>query len=95
MNRMTADEKAIQVCRLLRTMPAVMTPKQFLSHFLLSNNQEIAYLRRFWAQETGIASTMELVQAMRNEINSTEVGRQAWTSFILQEVSRCSPSYST
>ncbi|KNZ51513.1 hypothetical protein VP01_391g1 [Puccinia sorghi] len=62
----------IQVFKLLHTILAVMTLKQFLCQFLISDNPEIAFLRCFWAQETGIPqqwnlcgqSAMKSIQSM-------------------------------
>ncbi|PLW44064.1 hypothetical protein PCASD_04831 [Puccinia coronata f. sp. avenae] len=39
---------------------------------LESPHSDLASLRRFWAQPTGIESTMQLVQALRKEITKTE-----------------------
>jgi hypothetical protein len=80
------EQKILQICQALRTAPSVMTPKQFIHQFIESGNSDIAYLRRFWAT-SGIDSTMELMAALRNEINRTDAGRQAWYTFIRQEVS--------
>jgi hypothetical protein len=63
-----------------------MTPKQFMQRYIESESSEIAYLRRFWATSNGIESTFELVDSLRQEINRTNVGRQVWSNFILQEV---------
>ncbi|KAA1124263.1 hypothetical protein PGTUg99_020108 [Puccinia graminis f. sp. tritici] len=78
------DQKILEICQVLRTSPVVMTPKQFIHQFIESDNSDIAYLRRFWAT-SGIDSTMALMTTLRNEINRTDAGRQAWYSFILQE----------
>ncbi|EFP90575.2 uncharacterized protein PGTG_16601 [Puccinia graminis f. sp. tritici CRL 75-36-700-3] len=78
------DQKILNLCKELRTPPAVMTPKQFIHQFIESENSDIAYLRQFWAS-SGIDSTMALMGALRNEINRTDVGREAWYHFILQE----------
>jgi hypothetical protein len=86
MESISIDDKILRICQELRTLPCVMTPKQFMQRYIESGNSDIAYLRRYWAQSTGIDSTMELVSALRNEIKRTEVGRNAWSSFILQEV---------
>ncbi|KAA1070445.1 hypothetical protein PGT21_012403 [Puccinia graminis f. sp. tritici] len=85
MESISIDDKILRICQELRTLPSVMTPKQFMQRYIESANSDIAYLRRYWAQSTGIDSTMELVSALRNEIKRTEVGRNAWSSFILQE----------
>jgi hypothetical protein len=63
-----------------------MTPKVFFQHFLQSAHSDLALLRRFWAQPTGIESTMQLVQALRKEITKTKVGVAAWGDLIQNEV---------
>ncbi|KAI7955875.1 hypothetical protein MJO29_007274 [Puccinia striiformis f. sp. tritici] len=84
---MSLDEKVLNVCEILRTLPQVLTPKQFVTQFLQSNNSDIAYLRRYWAQPRGIESSMELARSLRNELARTETGREAWQLFIKEEVS--------
>jgi hypothetical protein len=71
------DQKILNICQVLRTSPVVMTPKQFIHQFIESGNSDIAYLHRFWAT-SGIDSTMALMATLRNEINHTDAGRQAW-----------------
>ncbi|POV97549.1 hypothetical protein PSHT_14513 [Puccinia striiformis] len=71
---------------MLRTLPQVMTPKEFMIHFVRSTNPEVAYLRRLWAVPRGIPSSMDLVRSMRNELTNTPEGRDAWDDFIQQEV---------
>ncbi|PLW57432.1 hypothetical protein PCANC_01769 [Puccinia coronata f. sp. avenae] len=85
MDHISKDQKALEVCLLLRTLPNKMTPKVFFQHFLQSPHSDLASLRRFWAQPTGIESTMQLVQALRKEITKTEVGVAAWGDFIQNE----------
>ncbi|KAI7949243.1 hypothetical protein MJO28_008064 [Puccinia striiformis f. sp. tritici] len=85
---MSLDEKVLNVCEILRTLPQVLTPKQFVTQFLQSNNSDIAYLRRYWAQPRGIESSMELARSLRNELARTETGREAWQLFIKEEASR-------
>ncbi|KAA1128735.1 hypothetical protein PGTUg99_007731 [Puccinia graminis f. sp. tritici] len=84
----TADHKVLAICQELRSPPHVMTPKQFMVRYIESGSSDIAYLRRFWAQSSGVDSTMELVKSLRNEVNRTDVGRQAWSQFILHEAIR-------
>ena len=80
------DQKVLAICQNLNTLPAKMTPKGFIINFMTSKNLNIASLRRFWAQPTGIDSTMEMVDHLRREIIKLHVGRAAWSSLILQEV---------
>ncbi|KNZ62981.1 hypothetical protein VP01_11g4 [Puccinia sorghi] len=40
----------------------------------------------FLSQATGIESTMELVQGLRNELITTAIGWEAWSSLIFKEV---------
>ncbi|POW03989.1 hypothetical protein PSTT_10686 [Puccinia striiformis] len=71
---------------ILRTLPQVMTPKEFMIHFVQSPNSEVAYLQRLWAVPKGIPSSMDLVRSVRNELSSTPEGRNAWADFIQLEV---------
>jgi len=79
-------QKVLSVCKLLNSTPGKITPKRFLQIFLESEDSEIAYLRRLWAQPRGIDSTMHLVTVMRNEITKTQCGRELWSAFIQQQV---------
>ncbi|OAV98166.1 hypothetical protein PTTG_01728 [Puccinia triticina 1-1 BBBD Race 1] len=54
-----------------------MSPKQFMLHYLTSPNSELAYLRRHWAQPTGIESSVELIQAIGAFMKQSPAGRQA------------------
>ncbi|KAI7933829.1 hypothetical protein MJO29_016667 [Puccinia striiformis f. sp. tritici] len=82
------EQKVLNVCMMLRTLPQVMTPKEFMIHFVRSTNPEVAYLRRLWAVPRGIPSSMDLVRSMRNELTNTPEGRDAWDDFIQQEANR-------
>ncbi|KAA1121729.1 hypothetical protein PGTUg99_022546 [Puccinia graminis f. sp. tritici] len=79
------DDKVLAVCELLQSLPCKMTPKSFMLRFLGSDNSDIAYRRRYWA-ESAIDSTMRLVDAMADEIKSSPPGREAWAKFIEAEV---------
>jgi hypothetical protein len=82
------DIKAISICKALGAAPTKLTPKEFMMHYLTSDNADIAYLRRFWAQSTGLHSSVYLAEALGAELKRTAVGKQAWTNFIQKEV-RC------
>ncbi|PLW46263.1 hypothetical protein PCASD_03796 [Puccinia coronata f. sp. avenae] len=84
-NTSAKDLKVLEICKLLRTPPIKLTPKQFISHFLTSNHSEVAYLRRYWRQETGIESSVNLLYVLRNEITKTATGTSAWHSVIQEE----------
>ncbi|KAA1108607.1 hypothetical protein PGT21_019111 [Puccinia graminis f. sp. tritici] len=58
----TMEAKAITVCELLQSLPCKMTPKSFLLHFLQSDNLDLAYRPRYWA-ESAVDSTLVLVKA--------------------------------
>ncbi|KAA1121540.1 hypothetical protein PGTUg99_031471 [Puccinia graminis f. sp. tritici] len=58
----TMEAKAITVCELLQSLPCKMTPKSFLLHFLQSDNLDLAYRRRYWA-ESAVDSTLVSVKA--------------------------------
>ncbi|KAA1128577.1 hypothetical protein PGTUg99_003744 [Puccinia graminis f. sp. tritici] len=62
-----------------------MTPKQFMLHYLTSPNPDLAYLRRYWAQPTGIESTVGLLEHLGGFIKRTPTGREAWKDFIQAE----------
>ncbi|EFP86715.2 uncharacterized protein PGTG_13097 [Puccinia graminis f. sp. tritici CRL 75-36-700-3] len=61
-----------------------MTPKSFMLHFLHSDNSDLAYRRRYWA-ESAVDSTVVLVKAIRDKMNSSAPGQQAWADFIQEE----------
>jgi hypothetical protein len=82
---LSKDKKTINVCKEISSLPTKMTPKVFFLNFE-SADCTLATLRRFWAQPCGIASTMNVVNALRNEINKTDVGQAAWSHFIQQGV---------
>ncbi|KAA1123549.1 hypothetical protein PGTUg99_007676, partial [Puccinia graminis f. sp. tritici] len=63
-----------------------MTPKEFMLHFVQSPNSDIAYLRRFWRQPKGVESTMDLVRSIHLELAKSRTGREAWDSFIQEEL---------
>jgi hypothetical protein len=84
--KVTKDAKTINICKLLRTLPNKTTPKGFMMNYITSTDPDIAYLQRYWAQSMGIDSTMELIDALRLEVMKSDVGRQAWSDFILEEV---------
>ncbi|KAA1138597.1 hypothetical protein PGTUg99_030614 [Puccinia graminis f. sp. tritici] len=77
--------KVLTACKLLNMTPGKITPKRFLQIFLESENSDIAYLRRLWAQPRGIGSTMYLVKLLRDEIMSSDGGSKEWTDFIQKE----------
>ncbi|KAH9460717.1 hypothetical protein Pst134EB_008878 [Puccinia striiformis f. sp. tritici] len=79
------DAKVLKVCHILRSLPTKIPPKVFFKRFLKSDDARLAYLRRYWASDTGINSTMGLVADLRDEIHKTSDGRAAWEPFILEE----------
>ncbi|PLW15614.1 hypothetical protein PCANC_24118 [Puccinia coronata f. sp. avenae] len=82
---LSKDQKTINVCKEISSLPTKMTLKVFLLNFMESANSTLATWQRFWAQPCGITSTMDIVHALRNEINKTNVGQAAWSHFIQQE----------
>ncbi|EFP76793.2 uncharacterized protein PGTG_02254 [Puccinia graminis f. sp. tritici CRL 75-36-700-3] len=85
MNHPVTDEKVLQVCKLLNSLPTKMTPKMFISRFLQSGHSDLPLLRGHWAGDKGIDSTMELVGTLRNVITKTSIGQSAWNTFIEAE----------
>ncbi|KAI7958836.1 hypothetical protein MJO28_002627 [Puccinia striiformis f. sp. tritici] len=83
--KQTRDEKVKNMCELLHTPPNKVTPKEFIVHFLTSRDSQIASLRRLWAVDPGLNSTMSLVKNIRDEVTKTQIGREAWKEFIQQE----------
>ncbi|POW19917.1 hypothetical protein PSHT_04078 [Puccinia striiformis] len=79
------DKKVLLVCKTLQNPPTKMTPKEFMFHFVSSENSKIAYLRRYWSTETGVEGAMDLVRALRDEINETPLGRSLWKDLIQEE----------
>ncbi|POW04138.1 hypothetical protein PSHT_11376 [Puccinia striiformis] len=79
------DAKVLAVCEALNKLPTKITPKVFFMRFLVSTYSQLPYLRGCWATKKGINSTMDLASALRDEINKTALGREAWEAFILQE----------
>ncbi|KAH9456486.1 hypothetical protein Pst134EB_012684 [Puccinia striiformis f. sp. tritici] len=73
------------MCEALNKLPTKITPKVFFMRFLVSTYSQLPYLRGCWATKKGINSTMDLASALRDEINKTALGREAWEAFILQE----------
>ncbi|KAA1108889.1 hypothetical protein PGT21_028391 [Puccinia graminis f. sp. tritici] len=90
MANLSMDQKVLNVCEILRTLPTIMTPKEFMIHFIQSSDPGIAFLRRLWRQPRGVDSTMDLVRSIRNELSTTSTGREAWTAFIQEEANRIS-----
>ncbi|EFP89319.2 uncharacterized protein PGTG_15498 [Puccinia graminis f. sp. tritici CRL 75-36-700-3] len=84
-NHPVVDEKVLQVCKHLNSLPTKITPKVFISRFLQSGHSDLPLLRGHWAGDKGINTTMELVETLRSVINKTSVGRSAWNAFIQAE----------
>ncbi|POW14648.1 hypothetical protein PSTT_02771 [Puccinia striiformis] len=82
------DKKVLLVCKTLQNPPTKMTPKEFMFHFVSSENSKIAYLRRYWSTETGVEGAMDLVRALRDEINETPLGRSLWKDLIQEEATK-------
>ncbi|KAI9621930.1 hypothetical protein H4Q26_015366 [Puccinia striiformis f. sp. tritici PST-130] len=57
-----------------------MTPKEFMFHFVSSENSKITYLRRYWSTNTGVK-----VRALCEEIKETPLGRSLWKDLIQEE----------
>ncbi|KAI7933239.1 hypothetical protein MJO28_007333 [Puccinia striiformis f. sp. tritici] len=94
MDRITPDQQVLNACAFLRTQST--TPKIFIRRFIESQNGDIAYLRRFWALERGIHSSIGLVRSLGHQLRATETGRMAWEQFIEEEVGPQSPlAYAT
>jgi len=77
--------KTLSICQALQAVN--MTPKEFLVHFLTSENSELAYRRRFWTTATGGGSTLSLVQCIRDRFLASSDGQARWNDFIRDEVS--------
>ncbi|POW00018.1 hypothetical protein PSHT_13257 [Puccinia striiformis] len=50
-----------------------------------SRDSKFATLRRLWAVDAGLKSTMSLVKTIRNELARSVIGREAWEEFIQKE----------
>ncbi|KAA1093440.1 hypothetical protein PGTUg99_015409 [Puccinia graminis f. sp. tritici] len=85
MNHPVLDEKVLQVCKHLGSLPTKMTPKVFISRFLQSGHSDLPLLRGHWAGDKGIDTTMELVRTLRGVITKTSIGQCAWNTFIQAE----------
>ncbi|KAI7963505.1 hypothetical protein MJO29_003932, partial [Puccinia striiformis f. sp. tritici] len=81
------DKKVLLVCKILQNPPTKMTPKEFIFHFVSSENSKITYLCRYWSPNTGVKGAMDLVRALRNKIKETPLGRSLWEDLIQEEVS--------
>ncbi|KAA1102285.1 hypothetical protein PGTUg99_020910 [Puccinia graminis f. sp. tritici] len=81
----TEGQKLLHICMELQKMK--MTPKEFITAFLQSNDPKIAYRRRYWRTETGLKGTMEVVQAIKMVTTSTTLGTHSWKEFISNEAS--------
>ncbi|KAI9618982.1 hypothetical protein H4Q26_012241 [Puccinia striiformis f. sp. tritici PST-130] len=67
--------KVLAICKSLNSTPAKITPKRFFEIFLASNNSEIVYLRRLWAQPTGLDSTMRLLPSSATKCSGLKEGK--------------------
>jgi hypothetical protein len=76
------DLKVLHVCEMLRALPVKLTPKQFMLHYLTSLNSDLAFLRRFRTQPTGVDSTIELLEALSSLLKSNASGKEAWNRFV-------------
>ena len=65
-----------------------MSPKEFMVHFLRSNNSDLAFRRRFWATKTGYKSSLTVVECVRDKFESSLEGQGWWAQFIQDEVSQ-------
>ncbi|POW06079.1 hypothetical protein PSHT_10527 [Puccinia striiformis] len=65
-----------------------MTPKEFIFHFVSSENSKITYLCRYWSPNTGVKGAMDLVRALRNKIKETPLGRSLWEDLIQEEATK-------
>ncbi|KAI9602622.1 hypothetical protein H4Q26_001913 [Puccinia striiformis f. sp. tritici PST-130] len=83
--KQTKDEKVLSICKLLHTRPNKLTPNEFITHILESQDSKFATLRRLWAVDAGLKSTMSLVKTIRNELARSVIGREAWEEFIQEE----------
>ncbi|KAA1099875.1 hypothetical protein PGT21_023486 [Puccinia graminis f. sp. tritici] len=81
--RLSENEKLVSICHQLQDLG--MTPKQFITLFLQSQNQEIAYRRRYWGTVTGWPSTLEMIEALKTISTRTTDGISRWQSFIQRE----------
>ncbi|POW07922.1 hypothetical protein PSHT_09772, partial [Puccinia striiformis] len=82
------DKKVLLVCKILQNPPTKMTPKEFIFHFVSSENSKITYLCRYWSPNTGVKGAMDLVRALRNKIKETPLGRSLWEDLIQEEVAQ-------
>ncbi|OAV92970.1 hypothetical protein PTTG_27496 [Puccinia triticina 1-1 BBBD Race 1] len=80
------ESKLYSICNLINELN--LTPKQFLSAFLTSENMSMAFQRRYWGTKTGWPSTLSLLHMMRNVIYTHDGGKDHWESFILEEATR-------
>ncbi|KAA1132441.1 hypothetical protein PGTUg99_009106 [Puccinia graminis f. sp. tritici] len=83
MNVSADTAKTISICRALQELN--MTPKEFIVHFLTSDNADLASRRRYWSTETGGPSTIALVRHIRDRFLATSKGGSRWTDFIREE----------
>jgi hypothetical protein len=91
--RLSETEKLVSICHQLQDLG--MTPKRFITLFLQSQNQEIAYRRRYWGTVTGWPSTLEMIEALKTISTRTTHGISRWQSFIQREVNTFFPSLNT
>ncbi|EHS62708.1 uncharacterized protein PGTG_22611 [Puccinia graminis f. sp. tritici CRL 75-36-700-3] len=70
-NHPVVNERVLQVCKHLNSLPTKITPKVFIWRFLQSGHSNLPLLRRHWAGDKGINTTMELVETLRSVINKT------------------------
>ncbi|OAV91422.1 hypothetical protein PTTG_27985 [Puccinia triticina 1-1 BBBD Race 1] len=80
------ESKLYSICNLINELD--LTPKQFLSAFLTSENMSMAFQRRYWGTKTGWPSTLLLLHTMRDVIYTHDGGKDHWESFILEEATR-------
>ncbi|POW13840.1 hypothetical protein PSTT_03516 [Puccinia striiformis] len=57
-------KKVLLVCKILQNPPTKMTPKEFMFHFVSSENSKITYLRRYWSTNTGVKQQWEVTNQL-------------------------------
>ena len=77
-------KKVLFICEIIKRKQ--LDPKSFMTAFLTLKNSGLDYKKRLWSCK-GIDSTMDLVKAIHNLVNSRNKGFTHWYEFILEEVS--------
>lgn len=76
-------ERTMKICLAIEKFN--MTPKSFLSSFLMSSNPDIVSRRRLWISQTGWASTVNILDLVKGLSCKKDLSRKLWVSWVFNQ----------